>query len=100
MRAFLTQSRAGRTLCVLLLAVFLVLCAMHAAGAHHDEAAESVGLVAELLLAATAAVLLLGLLRTRNSKTDPGRSDSATEPGPSKRHLPHRRLALGVPLRC
>ena len=61
-------SRAGRTLCVLLLLVFVVLCGLHIAGVHHDGHSDSFGLAADILVVVALAAALLVLVRADLSR--------------------------------
>ena len=102
LRTFLTSSRAGRLLCVVLLAAFVLLCGLHLAGAHHDTHGDGLGLASEPLLLALVAVLLVLVVvaATRRAPSlSPYSIASLFAVGPSPRPTSFR-LCLGSPLRC
>lgn len=101
MRTYLERSRLGRTLCMLILGFFLMLCGMHLVGLPHDADAESFGLVAQVLTAIVGLALLSGLL------ADPTKRFAGTQRGSARSRLSpvvRRRasdwIALETPLRC
>ena len=101
MRAFLAGSRYGRAICVLLLALFLVLCGFHVATAGHDgHDGHADGLVTEGLVL-VALVVVIALLITRVHTTLVGRSlrPSSCSNDPPRRPLTVA-LVLEAPLRC
>ena len=102
LRTFLTSSRAGRVLCVALLAAFVLLCGLHLAGAHHDSHGDGLGLASEpLLLALVAALLVLVVVTaTRRSPAPSASSIAAPFAGAPPPRPTSFRLCLGSPLRC
>lgn len=50
MRTFLLQSRSGRALCFLILALFLILCGLHLSGSHHDDDGDGFGFAEQVIL--------------------------------------------------
>ena len=66
MRAWISTSRWGRAVGLTLLVLFVIVCGLHFAGAHHDGGGEDLGLaegfsVLSLLAMIMAAVARLGL---------------------------------------
>lgn len=100
LRAFLLHSRAGRVLCVAVLAVFLVLCGIHIGSAHHDGDGDSFGLAQQVVLFLAAAVALLLIAHKkvlRAQDASPPLMFWLAEPF---RELSPSDLALASPLRC
>ena len=100
LRAFLIHSRAGRVLCVAVLALFLILCGVHIGSAHHDGDGDSFGLAAQVILLVAVAVALLLVAKATGQRglaaVDPS-SDWVAAP---LREPPSVDLSLPTPLLC
>lgn len=58
LRAFLSDTPTGRALSILVLALFVLLCGLHIAGAHHDSHGDSFALAGDAFVL----LVLVGLL--------------------------------------
>ena len=100
MRAFLLYSRAGRVLCVAVLALFLVLCGIHIGSAHHDGDGDSFGLAQQVMLFVVLAVAFL-LMASAITRRLPDAPASTREwVAAPLREPPWFDLGLDAPLRC
>ena len=100
LRAFLLHSRAGRILCIAVLALFLVLCGIHLGSAHHDADGDSFGLAEQVILLIAIAIALVLVAKTagRQRPSPMGYwSDRATAP---LRDASSVHLSLQAPLVC
>lgn len=61
LRTFLGGTRTGRMLSILVLALFVLLCGLHIAGAHHDSHGDGFGVAAEAFVL----LIMVGLLMLR-----------------------------------
>lgn len=102
-QAFLTSTRSGRALTLLLLALFVLLCGLYLAGPQHDGHADSFAVIDEalLLLALSAVVLIMRYLRLDDSgvRPEPRPLARAAASPPEQLRSPGTRALLEVPLR-
>ena len=100
LRTFLLHSRAGRVLCVAVLALFLLLCGIHIGSVHHDDHDESLGLATQMILfifVVVAVLLVAEVLAHRRS----GRNRETHHWIVTRLwELPSLDLTLEAPLRC
>ena len=100
LRAFLLHSRAGRVLCVAVLALFLILCGIHIGSAHHDGDGDSFGLAEQVILLVAVAVALL-LLAKATGRPGPTQMDPSSDwVAAPLREPPSVDLSLQTPLLC
>lgn len=98
MRAFLAGSSPARAFCVLLLALFLVLCGLHVAGSDHDDHADTVVADGLALIVVVVVMALLAVRVTRRVVTHSLAPANWSSAPPSR--PPTTALVSEAPLRC
>ena len=100
MRAFLLYSRAGRVLCVAVLALFLLLCGIHIGSAHHDGHGDSFGLAQQLILFVALAIVSMVSASAVTSRLPGLPALSRVWVAAPLREPPSVDLGPGIPLLC
>ena len=100
-RASIRRSAWVRGAFFVLLLIFILVCGIHLAGAHHDSDSDGLGLVDRLPL-----ILLVAFLGLVLTALDRRRSQGASENGPVRRVIPQAvafdvsSFRMVTPLRC